>query len=243
MLLHKGNSESQKREHMLSGAMSQAWRGCWRWVLCAWQKERELEREFNSVAWGGPDPGQTQSGRKGISIRFCARASLMLTSAAKATVISNVKRFISSIQQVPETFNDFIMCSSKKKKTKKQCSVLTVWEKTVDPGHMRETKAVSVHRLIFLRFSKTQDDPTRLLPYEPSSIPNAHSRGHATEVSMAELGCQLGNVLRSNQVFTDFKWRNSSWVWGQRHTSTNTVCFLHRLSPQNCWRYRFTKHS
>ena len=81
--------------------------------------------------------------------------------AAKASVISNVKSFISSVQQVPKTFNDFIMCSSKKKKAV-LCSNSV--RKTVDPGHMRETKAVSVHRLIFLRFSKTQDDPTQLLP-------------------------------------------------------------------------------
>ena len=49
---------SQIREHMLSGAKPQAWRGWGHWVLCAWQRERELEREFNGVACPAPHSRQ-----------------------------------------------------------------------------------------------------------------------------------------------------------------------------------------
>lgn len=146
---------------MLSGAMSQVERLLALSSVCL-AKERKLE-EFNRVAWEGPDPrSKHKVGRKGTPPLILHLRHLMLMSAAKATVISNVKGSYPPYN--PGTWNIQWLHHVLKqmKKTKKQRSVLTVWEKTVDPGHMRETKAVSVHRLIFLRFSKTQDDYSTL---------------------------------------------------------------------------------
>lgn len=170
------------------------------------------EKEFHSAVFpacystlGGSTPEQAGSGRKSTvaSVRLCSQAALSHASACcQNKCDSDVKRFTFSKHQVPKTFNDFIMHSSKKVVI---CSKTV--RKTDHLGHSYwEVPSKGCARLMLARVT--------FCLYKPSLVPNVHEMPFHPRLngSAGMLTMQCAEIQLNLHGFLG---RSSRWVWGK----------------------------